>query len=88
MTLAKCGTNSAHVSGCRCPECNAAHAAYQRDYRLSAKRHHLPRPVGPTLAVNCWCEAKVVQVAVKDVWDGVTDTCGAAECRPPASEVA
>ena len=41
---ARCGTNSMYSLGCRCDECRAAHAAYQRDYyrrkrtRLSVAR--------------------------------------------------
>jgi len=45
--VASCGTRNGYATGCRCTECKAAQARYQREYRARKRGVDLPtRPPG------------------------------------------
>lgn len=44
--------------------------------------HHHQQPT-ERLRVTCWCERRYVFATAAEVWEGLTRSCGLAECRPP-----
>jgi hypothetical protein len=63
--------------GCKCQPCRRALALHQGTAGVASDE----------LRVTCWCEMHVVVVPAADVRNGLTTTCGAPGCRPPAEGI-
>jgi hypothetical protein len=83
------GTTTRYKNGCRCERCRQANTNYHRHRRSAgtglAEPLQQPNPWEPVdgmLPVECWCRRKVVKVAVEDIQQLRTQSCGEPDCGP------